>query len=191
MLEPDGTITDLNEVAAMRLGTTAEEAVGSSVFDLLPPELAATRRAAMDKVLTSREPLRMEDERAGMHFETSVYPVLNPAGDVESVAIFASDVTARKVAEEELRQRESKYHSLVDTITHGVEEIDLSGVITFANAAYHRIFEYEPGELIGASVLELAPSEHDRAALRDYLAFVANEEPAPVPLGSIDTAPQA
>jgi PAS domain S-box-containing protein len=134
----------------------------------------------MDKVLTSREPLRMEDERAGMHFETSVYPVLNPEGDVESMAIFASDVTARKVAEDELRQRESKYHSLVDTITHGVEEIDLSGVITFANAAYHRIFEYEDGELIGASVLELAPSEHDRAALRDYLAFVANEEPAPV-----------
>ena len=168
LLEADGTITDLNEVAAIGAGTTVEEAVGRNVFDLFPPEQVATRREALNKVLTSREPLHDEFEEAGKSFESSLYPVLDLQGEVESVAIFARDVTARRAAQEELRQSESKYRSLVDTITHGVEEIDLSGVITFANAAYHRIFEYEDGELIGKSVLDLAPSEHDRAALRDY-----------------------
>ena len=180
LLEADGTITDLNEVAAIRAGTTVEEAVGRNVFDLFPPEQVATRREALNQVLTSREPLHDEFEEAGKSFESSLYPVLDLQGEVESVAIFAHDVTARKVAEEELRQREDKYHTLVDTITHGVEEIDLSGVITFANEAYHRIFEHEDGELIGASVLDLSPSDHDRAALRDYLALVAKDEPAPV-----------
>ena len=144
-----GRIVDLNEVAADRLGTTVDEAVGDNAFDLFPPELAASRKAAGDRVIASREPLRLEDGRAGMHFESSIYPVLDPLGEVARLAIFASDVTARKVAEEELRQREDKYHTLVDTITHGVEEIDLSGVITFANEAYHRCSNTRTASLSG------------------------------------------
>ncbi len=94
LMEPDGTITDLNEVAAARLGVTTEEAVGKNVFDLLPPEVAATRQAAMDKAMTSRKPLRLEDERAGMNFENYVYPILDLEGNVDKVAV--SPATSRR-----------------------------------------------------------------------------------------------
>ena len=77
LLEADGTITDLNEVAAIGAGTTVEEAVGRNVFDLFPPEQVATRREALNKVLTSREPLHDEFEEAGKSFESSLYPVLD------------------------------------------------------------------------------------------------------------------
>ena len=163
LLEPDGTITDLNDVAAVRLDTTAEEAVGSNVFDLLPPELAATRRTAMDKVLTSHEPLRMEDERAGMHFETSVYPVLNPDGDVESVAIFASDVTARKVAEEEVTLQAR----VLESMSEGVIACDADAKILVTNPKFDEMFGYERGELINqhASVLNAEPPEENAQVL--------------------------
>ena len=116
LCEPDGTITDLNEVAAARLGMTVEEAVGKNAYDLFPPEVAATRRAAMDEVMTSRKPLRLKDERAGMHFETSIYPVLDPQGDVERVAIISTNVTVRKIAEETLRESEQKFRLLAENI---------------------------------------------------------------------------
>ncbi len=141
LLDPDGTIVDLNEVAAVRLGTTVEEAVGRNVFDLFPPELAATRRAAMDKVITSRKPLRMEDERAGMHFESSVCPVLDPQGDVESVAIFASNVTTRKVAEEQLRKSEEKFRLLAENVAEVFWLIDPKDYrVLYVNPAYEELW---------------------------------------------------
>ncbi|MEE8551277.1 MAG: PAS domain S-box protein, partial [Gemmatimonadota bacterium] len=116
LIEPDGTITDLNEVAAVRLGVTVEEAVGKNIFDLFPPQLAATRRAALDEVMTSRKPLRMEDERAGMQFENSMYPILDLEGNVERVAGFATNITARKIAEEELQQSEEKFRLMAENM---------------------------------------------------------------------------
>ncbi len=141
LLEPDGTITDLNEVAAIRLNLSVEEAVGRNVFDLFPPELAATRRAAMDKVMTSRKPLLMEDERGGMHFESSVHPVLDPQGDVESVAIFASNVTARKAAEEKLAKNERRMRQVTEHIGEMVWLSDPDeGRLLYVNPAYEEIW---------------------------------------------------
>ncbi len=116
LCEPDGTIIDLNEVAAAGLGITVEEALSKNAYDLFPPEVAAARRAAVEKVMTSRKPLRMEDERAGTHFEYSIYPVLHPQGDVERVAVFATNVTARKIAEDKLRESEQKFRLLAENI---------------------------------------------------------------------------
>ena len=42
----------------------------------------------------------------------------------------------------------------METIPHGIFELDADCVITFANAALHRIYGYAPGELLGKRVWE-------------------------------------
>ncbi len=141
LVEPDGTISDLNEVAAIRLGVTVKEAIGKNVFDLFPPGVAATRRAAMEEVMTSRRPLRVEDERAGMHFETSAYPVLDPQGDVERIAVFASNVTARQIAEEALVQSERRIRQVTEHISEMVWLSDPeNGKLLYVSPAYEQIW---------------------------------------------------
>ncbi len=82
---------------------------------------------------------------------------------------------------EELRESENRYHTLVETSTHGIEEIDTSGVITFANAAHHRQYEYAEGELIGMSILDIVATDSERDELRDYLKYIVAEQPPPTP----------
>jgi PAS domain S-box-containing protein len=101
LLDLDGTIVALNEPAAERLGRAASELVGTCALDLFPPEVAELRREQGSKVLRSGKPVRFEDEREGIWFDQSAYPVFDAQGNVVQLAVFARDITERKRAEQQ------------------------------------------------------------------------------------------
>jgi PAS domain S-box-containing protein len=59
------------------------------------------------------------------------------------------DITARKQMNEELRQSEEKYRTIIEDIQEGYFELDLTGNYTFANDAECRNIGYTREELIG------------------------------------------
>ena len=65
------------------------------------------------------------------------------------------DVTARKAAEQELRESEERFRRLSDAAFEGVA-VHEAGVILEANRALGQMLGYEPGELVGMNVLDLA-----------------------------------
>lgn len=71
------------------------------------------------------------------------------------------------------------YRQVVEMIPHGVGEIDRSGVVLFANQAWHDLFGYEYGELLGTNILDLVESDSNREEVREYLAFLVREQPQP------------
>ena len=98
--------------------------------------------------------------------------------------VFAARAAAeleRSQAVQAIHLSVERYRSLVDTICHGVEEIDAEGIITVANPAHHRLYEYEEGELIGTSILELVATDAEREELREYLRLMVEQQPPPVP----------
>ncbi|MBW1856571.1 MAG: PAS domain-containing protein [Deltaproteobacteria bacterium] len=46
-----------------------------------------------------------------------------------------------KRTEELLRKNEERYNTLLETIPHGIQEIDTSGIITFVNKAYDTVLK--------------------------------------------------
>lgn len=86
-----------------------------------------------------------------------------------------------KRTEELLRRSEKRYYSLIETIPHGIQEIDASGIIIFVNKAYNKIYGYEEGETIGKSVLDKVAIDSEREKLGDYLAMLVEDQPAPTP----------
>ncbi|MER2541226.1 MAG: PAS domain S-box protein [Azonexus sp.] len=106
LLTPDGTILEINAFAAQRFGQLPQEMSGKSFFDLMPASLAKTRREAINYVAETGEMLRMQDQRGAIFFDNSIYPVKDEHGVVESVGIYAKDVTEqhRTKQEEELFQ---------------------------------------------------------------------------------------
>ena len=79
-------------------GMSVEEIVGKSMYEegRLPPDIQRERVARVEEVFEKREALVFEDESFGMLFEHRLYPVFGAGGEVERVAIFASDVTEKK-----------------------------------------------------------------------------------------------
>jgi PAS domain S-box-containing protein len=104
LLKPDATVLAANEAFRQSFGLQNAEVRGLNLRELLPCELGDARAARLQEVARTRAPVRFEDSRAGRHFENCLYPVFDGEGAVQSVAVFALDVTARHLAAAELQR---------------------------------------------------------------------------------------
>jgi PAS domain S-box-containing protein len=112
----DGTVLMANRTALERLGNRqAAEVIGHQFSEFMPPGLAPARQARLEEVKRTRQPVRFEDERDGILFDHSFYPVFDAAGTVTGVAAFSSDVTDRKRIEAALKENESILRSFFDS----------------------------------------------------------------------------
>jgi PAS domain S-box-containing protein len=114
LIDDQGMILALNEIAASRFGKRGDELVGTMSYDLLPKEIAQLRRSLMAPVLEKKEMVRFMDERAGRWYDTVAYPILNETGEVKKIAIIARDITEQKTFEKRLRESEQMYKRLLE-----------------------------------------------------------------------------
>lgn len=114
LVELDSTIVTLNETAAERLGGSIEDLVGRRCFDLMPPEVAASRRAYGEEVYRTRKPVRFQDEKKGQFTDTNVCPVFDGEGNIVRLAVFSRDITEVKIAEEKVRKEQQLLHQLLN-----------------------------------------------------------------------------
>jgi PAS domain S-box-containing protein len=116
-----------------------------------------------------------KDERVVGWRENYVYRL--SSGEV--VAVY-DDVTARKQAEELLRESEEKYRALVETTNTGYHILDGEGRVTDANPEYVRLTGHSTlADILGHSVVEwtaVHDQERNAAEVRECLArgFVRN-----------------
>ncbi|MBD3383077.1 MAG: PAS domain S-box protein [candidate division Zixibacteria bacterium] len=108
LIKTDGTVMAANEAVCRRLKLTKKELVGKNIFDLLPEDVGDYRRKMVDRAVTSRKPVNFNDVRAGSHLFSTVYPILNDQGDVESVSVFARDITELKITERAVKESENR-----------------------------------------------------------------------------------
>jgi len=93
LLDPDGIILAINAYAAQRFDQVPETITGKNFYSFLSPELSAHRKAVVQQVFNTGLPLDSQDQRGAIFFNNSIYPVKSESGDVESVAVYAKDVT--------------------------------------------------------------------------------------------------
>ena len=93
LLALDGTIFEINTFAARRFGKTPQQMVRTNFFDYMPASLAETRSAMVRSVGESGEAIHFQDQRGSTRFDNNLYPVKDENGVVESVAVYAKDVT--------------------------------------------------------------------------------------------------
>jgi PAS domain-containing protein len=91
------------------------------------------------------DPSRPPDPRRWV--SAVAYPLKDPSGRVREVALVHTDITARKRAEDALRDSEERFRGIVSHSVAGVAEADLTGRFLFANERYC--------EIVGRSLEEL------------------------------------
>jgi len=156
LVDTDGKILAINDIAAERLEKSTDELVGLGMSDYLPPDLVESRRAVGHEVVRTKAPVRFEDERAGRRFENSLYPVIDTEGEVNAIAVYAKDVTERKKTEKDLKVSEEKFSKLFQTSPNVLVISSLEdGRIIDMNDQGIRKLGYERDEIVGKTRDEL------------------------------------
>jgi len=125
-------VLQANRVAAAVSGSTPQALIGCTPEQMYPPEVAAARRAEMERALASGELVQTEHEEP-MNGETRLWdarylPLAAHGGTPDQLLLVATDVTDQRAAQEarfaaELTQREV----LVKEVHHRIKN-NLQGV---------------------------------------------------------------
>lgn len=163
LVDVDGTMLALNETAARRFGKSIDDVAGTRIVDmgeeLVPRAVAEDRQRRVEEVIRTGRAVRFEDERAGMHIDTSMYPVLDESGAVRRVAVFGKDVTDRRQLEYKLKESEERYRAVVENAGETIAIVDENGTFRFMNGTAGLALGGRPSDFIGKTMWDLFPKD--------------------------------
>ena len=178
----DGYFKQVNPAFTRILGYTEEELLSQSAFEIIHPDDHAASKAHLEKLAAGEPLVNFENRNVckdGTYRWLSWTVVPRPEQSV--VYGIAHDITELKQSAEALRASEARYKTLVDTIPHGIREIDSSGTITLANVAHREMYGYTEEEMVGKSIWSLLANDSEKPKLQEYLKHVVEDQPPRTP----------
>jgi PAS domain S-box-containing protein len=162
---PSGKILEHNQICSSLFGKVPD---GSALSDLI------VEWEDEDAYAAFATRLREEGQIVARELHVQVpggsrLGVLISAGTIQDdeAVLSISDITGRKRIEEDLRKSERRFRELTDLLPQTVFELDIKGIVTFANRAGLDQFGYTAEDLAqGYNFLDLvAPDERRRGTL--------------------------
>lgn len=189
IINPHGQIVIANSLALTLFGYTREELQEQPIELLVPERFRDTHPQKRQAFFKAPEPRAMGSGRElyGLRKDTSEFPIeigLNPIHTEEGMFVLASivDITTRKNAEAEIRDREERFHSVIEASPSGMIMIDQHGHIVLANSLTVTLFGYEREELLHHPIEMLLPDRYRANHPQKRQAFF--ESPKPRAMGS-------
>lgn len=139
LLDRNGIVLDSNDGYPARFGKTRDDILGRPVWELLPDHIVAVQKPRLHQVIATGKPLQAEIVWNGI-WEYACHPVFDTDGHVESVTVYATDITERRQMETEIRDSETLYRTVVEDQTEFVCRFLPDGTHIFTNDAYCRYF---------------------------------------------------
>ncbi|HEX5105071.1 MAG TPA: PAS domain S-box protein, partial [Pirellulaceae bacterium] len=173
----DGVILSWNAGAERLFGYTAAEAIGQSITFIIPPERQQEEPMILERLRAGRrieqfETVRVAKEGRRIDVALTISPVLDRLGRVVAASKVARDITARKRAEEALRESEERFARFMQHLPGLAWIKDAEGRYVYVNHSAEKAFQKPAAELYGKTDEEVFPPataaafrENDRRAL--------------------------
>jgi PAS domain S-box-containing protein len=174
LLEKDGTFAAANEALGLIFRRRRQELIGQNAYTMLPPDLAASRRAAIDGVFTSGQGIRFEDSNRGRHYINYLSPAPDASGAVTRVAAFALDITERQRTEQALRTSEARLHAIVHhTPNVAVQGYNIEGRVRLWNDASTHMFGFDEATAMDKTLDQLIHTREEAEKFVELLRGLA------------------
>ena len=175
LLDTRGVVLAASKVAAQRIGKSLEEIIGADAFALVPPEVGRKRFEIFQQVVATAQARRFEDVRGDFHLDISMNPIFDQ-GKVVQVAVLAVDITARKQADEALRESEQRFRDITEYAAEWVWEVDPQGKYTYSSPVVEQLLGYKPEEILGKYFYDFfLPDQREELKNAALAAFAAKQ----------------
>jgi PAS domain S-box-containing protein len=172
ILDADWRIVTINPSAARMLGVDAEAVLHCRLYEVFDDLPGSAWEDAMQWVVANGNSRSIEGyyEPHRCWYETRIQPL--QAG----LAVFFSDISLRKRAEQAIRESEQRFRSLLENIESiAVQGYDAQRRITFWNRASEMLYGYTAAEAIGRTLEEtIIPPELRTLAAADVDRWIAD-----------------
>lgn len=170
-------LVDCNPAFLAWINRPEDEVLGKPVREILPAEL----HPSLGTTKFSRSETHREYELSSatgrpQRVLLHTAPIPTKPGGLVGVIL---DISYRRDNEEMLRKSREHYRDLLEGIPHGIAECNTSGIITFANRAFCRMFKRTPNALIDSHILQLVEFPEERQSLSDKFAQALAEQRPP------------
>ena len=164
-VDPDITITDVNEQMVRLTGFPREELIGSPFKDYFtePDRAASGVRLALAQGSVTNYELNLKSrtgKRTVVSFNAGTFK--DTDGRVAGILAAARDITAQKRLEEQLREQQNYNRSLIESSVDALMTVDPNGVISDVNEQAAKLTGFNRKQLIGSPFVEYL-TEPDRA----------------------------
>ena len=155
-LDEDGIYTYLSPMTRDVYGLEPEEVIGKTPFDLMPAKEAKRVGGIFAKIVKSQkafsdlENIALHKDGHQLIMETSGVPFFSPDGKLLGYRGTARDITARKLTEEALNNKQKMEAAYSDILTvinrtidlHTILDEGLNNIIKYSNAGAGAIYLY-------------------------------------------------
>jgi protein-histidine pros-kinase len=174
-ISPEGHILSWNRGAELIFGYTSEEAVGSSIDDLLiPPDSRKEAQASFHDALQTGsafyEAVRRRKDGTLIYVEASHNTKRDAQGNVEFIVLCKKDISRLKVLRE-ARVVETRFRGLLESIPDAIVMVNNTGRIVLLNTQAITLFGYGREELLGQPVEILLPKRYSSAHLQHRTSY--------------------
>jgi PAS domain S-box-containing protein len=162
----------VNAAFAADFGRAPEEFIGKSDFDFFPEELAEKYSADDRRVMNQRRPETIEEVNITngkkRYVEVTKAPVMGDEGEVIGLLGLFTDVTERRMTQEELAKEQSLLRTLVENIPDRIFFKDIRSRFVWASPSLlMRLNIDDPEKIIGRTDADFYPGEEAQATLAD------------------------
>jgi len=165
LIDADGTILDCNTPMTKLLSVSKiEDLIGKNFSEVLSvlkrsDYLIDVLKERFNKFQTNEDqgPLEIQITRVdGKRLWLSIHNTLVNVGDKILTQAIIRDITARKTAEQKLRESEIKYRHLFENTPYSIILVDRKGEIIDCNPATEELFQRSMKELLNKSFLDIS-----------------------------------
>jgi PAS domain S-box-containing protein len=163
IMDVEGKIIDMNEAALKMYGADDKgDLIGQHVLHYIAPEKREEGLAGIEFVLEkgydmSRGYEVITRDGSRIPVELSAAVMKDTDGKPIGIVIIARDITERKRAEEELRDREATMRALLNAPIEAAALIDSEGIILAANEPAAKSVGKSVDEFVGLRIYDLFP----------------------------------
>lgn len=178
LLDASGRVLAANETCVRALGVSPQKFVGCCIFEYFETDEAASRRAAIERVLATGLPSLVRVHYRDSILKTSLYPILGEDGRVARVAVFSEDVTHEVTLERQLRRAQRL--EAVGTLASGVAH-EFNNMLTIITGFAEMALE-DPADADDCLRRVLRTASRGRDIVRQMLTFSRGDESPREPL---------